>query len=60
MQIQISPELMGKDLQLFDVQGRLVYKAKIDNLNTQLDLPKLANGVYMARMDSAVGRFIKE
>ncbi|MBN2355897.1 glycoside hydrolase family 9 protein [candidate division KSB1 bacterium] len=46
------PFLFPCDLAIYDVLGRQVYSQKLDENNTEIVLPQIANGIYFVRVKS--------
>jgi hypothetical protein len=46
------------DIRLFDINGRLLMRKQTTQANTELDIRKLANGVYFVKVDDVNGNAI--
>jgi glucose/arabinose dehydrogenase len=49
----------GRNLELYDVQGRLVKKQKVAGLTTRIDVKDVANGMYVLKITNAKGKLIR-
>lgn len=59
-QITISEIYLESEIQICDAQGRLIYKAKISNLNSEIALNNIASGVYLLRIISQNHDFVNK
>ena len=50
-------EYLGKDFQIFDVNGRIVFQDKILN---SINVSSLQKGLYLIKIDDVLKKFIKE
>ena len=49
----------GRNLELYDIKGRLVKKQNVVNLTTRIDVKDIANGIYVLKVTNAKGQIIK-
>ncbi len=49
--VEVTSEMLGSKVELFDAAGRLVYQSEIKNLKSQIDA-RIAKGVYLLRISS--------
>ena len=47
-----AKELMGAQAEIVDVNGRLVYKAEINQLKTEINTGQLSDGIYFIKISS--------
>jgi hypothetical protein len=52
-------EMIGKEIKVFDVAGRLMYSSRIINHQSEIDGANFSQGVYLLRVENAVVRVIK-
>lgn len=57
--LQVGQGLVNKELQLYDIQGELVYRKKISNAYTEIDAD-VAPGVYFLYISSAIGAVVRK
>lgn len=60
LQITIDKELLGKQLILTDVSGRILVSKKADAITDNINLSNYASGIYFVKVDAAVKRLVKQ
>ena len=58
-QIDVNEGLIGNELQVFDDNGRLVYKSELNHLHSELQL-NVARGVYLLQISSTHSSIIRK
>ncbi len=59
IELRAGRELMGKQLQLFDVNGKSVYTSTVTDNRTSLDIRTLAPGLYLIKLGSTTQKLVK-
>jgi len=54
IQLSVSTELMGSKLEIYDAEGRVVFKSQIGNLKSEITLP-FSSGIYWLRISNSTG-----
>lgn len=57
--ISVANAYLGKELQIIDADGRLVYKATIRNKKTEVAIPQLPAGTYTMKLGSNSMKLLK-
>lgn len=58
--LDISPDLLNSQLTIYDVQGRTVFHAKIEQQNPQINIPALAKGMYYIQLITPQGESLEK
>lgn len=53
-------EYLGKEFQILDLNGRVVFKDKINEIINAVDVSPLQKGLYFIKIDDTLMKFIKE
>lgn len=53
-------EYLGKEFQILDLNGRVVFKDKINEIINAVDVSPLQKGLYYIKIDDTLMKFIKE
>jgi hypothetical protein len=51
---------IGKNIQLFDGIGKVVYDKKIERISEKIDITKFSPGIYSVRFDEVIYKLIIE
>ena len=51
---------LGKEFQISDVNGRVVLKGTIDEMNKALDVSSMQNGLYFIKIGEVLSKFVKQ
>lgn len=60
LQVNIDERLLGKQLSLSDLSGRVLLSIKADKPSIQIDMSSFAKGVYLVRTGNTVKKLVKE
>ncbi len=58
--LHITPELLGKQLTITDINGRVILVRKAESETTEISLGKIAAGIYFARIGENKLKFVVE
>jgi len=58
-QLSVGNSLVGKEVEVFDATGRIVFKSKIQNPKSKIEL-QVASGVYMLKITSGKNTYLKK
>ena len=58
--VQVNKEQIGKQLAVFDISGREIFTAKLNNASTSIDISEWSSGVYFLRLGNEVKKLVKE
>ena len=58
-QLEVSNNLIGAELEIFDAEGRVVFKSEIKNQHSEIEL-NAARGVYLLRIAAPGGSVVKK
>jgi len=58
-QLSVSSELVGKEFEVTDVNGKLVFKSEIRNLKSEINL-RVSSGVYLLKIISGKNTYLKK
>ena len=50
---------VGRDIELYDLSGRVVRKKRVSNLTTRIETNGLSNGVYLLKVSDAKGKTLR-
>ncbi len=50
--MEVTADMIGSKVELFDTEGRLVYQSEIKNLKSEIEI-KTAKGIYLMKVSSA-------
>ena len=56
----MSKNLVGEEVSITDLSGRILMKEKITSSNIQLQALNLSDGIYFVRVKNTVKKFIKD
>ncbi len=59
IEVEVSADLTGSQIQIFDTKGELVFQSKIQNLKSKISLPSIPSGLYIAKCGPISRKFIK-
>ncbi|MEI8204199.1 MAG: exo-alpha-sialidase [Bacteroidota bacterium] len=59
LQVTASEQLIGKDVAVFDVSGKMLYHAKLQDKNIKINIQPFENGIYFLKIGNEVKRFVK-
>lgn len=59
LSVYIVGDNTQKNLDLYDMSGRLIFKQQINNMITTLDVHALAKGIYIAKIRNAGGKVLR-
>jgi hypothetical protein len=57
--IDVNDDLMGSEINIYDDEGRMLYKSEINSLHSEIEL-NLAKGIYLLRLSSSNGNAVKK
>lgn len=60
--IDLSNKLdsLGKEFQIFDINSRIIFEGKINEILNTIDVSSLQKGMYFIKIDKTLKKFIKE
>ncbi|MBQ1731319.1 MAG: T9SS type A sorting domain-containing protein, partial [Bacteroidales bacterium] len=58
--ISITPDHVGEQIAITDLNGRTILVRKIESENTEISLGKIAAGIYFARIGENKLKFVVE
>jgi len=58
--LHITPELLGKQLTITDINGRVILVRKAESETTEISLGKISAGIYFARIGENKVKFVVE
>ncbi|HLP49806.1 MAG TPA: T9SS type A sorting domain-containing protein [Chitinophagales bacterium] len=60
LQLVVDPQLVGKDAELMDVNGKLLSRSRVSAVNSGISIKDLPAGVYLVKVGAAVKRLVRE
>ena len=53
-------DFLGKEFQIFDINSRIIFEGKINEILNTIDVSSLQKGMYFIKIDKTLKKFIKE
>jgi hypothetical protein len=53
-------DFLGKEFQIFDINTRIIFEGKINEILNTIDVSSLQKGMYFIKIDKTLKKFIKE
>lgn len=60
IQLRITAECVGCDIQIIDAIGRIVYESEVTGSTQFIDISKLAKGTYLIKIADGVKQFVRD
>ena len=59
MQVKVNEELIGEELAVLDMEGRILLREIISTTNCQMPTANFQNGIYFLKLKNEARKFIK-
>ncbi len=60
LQLEVDPQLIGQEVEIKDISGRLISRTPITATNLTLPLTNMPAGVYLVKAGNLVKRLVRE
>lgn len=60
LQLAITSECIGCNIEIFDITGKQVYESKIKGPKQEIDISTFAKGMYVVKVAGGIRKFVRE
>lgn len=60
LNVEVSDDLLGEEILVFDLSGRMVIRSEVRNLKSELNTSALMSGIYFVKSGNHITRFEKQ